>query len=81
MKRNQERDWTVTFRIYVAGWKIPVVLELGEGKVGVCDFLESRSLLGLHGEVGCLRGHPGSVQWDSPRLPVRSPSGGPSQPV
>lgn len=30
MKRNQERDWTVTFRIYVAGWKIPVVLGLGE---------------------------------------------------
>lgn len=29
MKRNQERDWTVTFRICVAGWKIPVVLGLG----------------------------------------------------
>lgn len=81
MKRNQEKDRTVTFRIYVAGWKIPVVLGLGGGESGVCDFLESRSLLGLHGEVGRLRGHPGSIQWDSPRLPVRSPSGGPTQPV
>lgn len=25
MKSIRERDWTVTFRIYVAGWKTPTV--------------------------------------------------------